>query len=98
MSRLAWCVLVNPHLISISFSNLSKHFKATAAREWLPCLGTSVSASLPEEGEGAQTPLLSTLQGHTFVHPDPPVAGVEAGSEPDLSSDPGAVKVVLGDV
>jgi len=50
--------VVNPLLISISFSNLSQHFKAAAARGWLQCLGTSVSASLPEEGWGAQTPLL----------------------------------------
>lgn len=45
-----------------------------------------------------QSPLPPVLQGHTQVHPNPPVAAVEAGSEPDLSWDPGAVKVFLGGV
>lgn len=37
MCRLAWCVLVNPHLILVS--NLSKHFKGAAAREGLCAWG-----------------------------------------------------------
>lgn len=97
MSRLAWYVLVNPCLISVSFYNLSKHFKAAAAREWLLCLDTPVSASLSGEGQG--DPLTVRIAGTcSSVIPDPPVVGVKAGSEPALGSDPGAVELILGGV
>ena len=50
-------------------------------------------------GTGCADPLTSSVAGtRSLVHPDPPVVGIEAGSEPDLSSDPGAVKVILGGV
>lgn len=91
MSRLAWCVLVNPYLISISFSNLSKHFKATATS----CLGSFSLAA--QRGTGYADPLTASVAG-THVRPSPSVAAVEAGSEQDLSWDPEAVKVILGGV